>query len=152
MKMKKEKMIKLNLQLFNDNVGDNPTPPQDGDNKDSKPMEIDYDKIINGVFSKLQESKKSEEKTVNQTTITGNVTTATDEYIKKSVEWEMKYNTLNGEHSKLKTQLEEANNKLAEANNKLKDYETFGKTADDIKENSRIVNDYKKQQGGLIKL
>lgn len=107
-------------------------------------IEIDYDKIINGVVSKM---KKEEEPKDNPVETNNN-----DDYMKKSVEWEMKYNTLNDEHSKLKTQLEDANNKLAEANNKLKDYETFGKTADDIKENSRIVNDYKKQQGGLMKL
>lgn len=110
---------------------------------ESKVIEIDYDKIINGVVSKMQK----EEKPDNPQVATNN-----DEYIKKSVEWEMKYKNLNDEHSKLKTQLEEANNKLAEANNKLKDYETFGKTADELKENSRIVNDYKKQQGGLMKL
>jgi hypothetical protein len=113
---------------------------------EAKVMEIDYDKIINGVFSKMQESKK-EEKIDNPQVATNN-----DEYVKKSVEWEMKYNTLNDEHSKLKTQLDEVNNKLTEANNRLKDYETFGKTADEVKENSRIVSDYKKQQGGLMKL
>lgn len=107
-----------------------------------KVQEIDYDKIISGVVSKMKEEKQDNPK----------VTTNNDEYMKKSVEWEMKYNSLNDEHSKLKTQLEDVNNKLTEANNKLKDYETFGKTADDIKENSRIVNDYKKQQGGLMKL
>lgn len=105
--------------------------------------EIDYDRIINGVVSKMQKEEKPDNPQVANND---------NEYVKKTVEWEMKYNTLNDEHSKLKTQLEDANNKLAEANNKLKDYETFGKTADDIKENSRIVNDYKKQQGGLIKL
>ena len=147
MKMEKENMIKLNLQLFNDNPPSdegNKTPPQDEGNKNN---EIDYDRIINGVVSKMQEGKKPEEKTDNP-----NVTNNNDDYIKKSVEWEMKYKTLNDEHSKLKNQLEDANNKLAEANNKLKDYETFGKTADEIKETSRIVSDYKKQQGGLIKL
>lgn len=113
---------------------------------EAKVMEIDYDKIINGVFSKMQESK-NEEKIDNPQVATNN-----DEYVKKSVEWEMKYNTLNDEHSKLKTQLDEVNNKLTEANNRLKDYETFGKTADEVKENSRIVSDYKKQQGGLMKL
>lgn len=110
---------------------------------ESKVIEIDYDKIINGVVSKMQEEKPKD----NPVETNNN-----DDYVKKSVEWEMKYNTLNDEHSKLKTQLEDANNKLAEANNKLKDYETFGKTADDIKETTRIVNDYKKQQSGLIKL
>ena len=107
-------------------------------------LAIDYDKIINGVFSKL---KSAEDNLQETTTKTNN-----DEYMKKSVEWEMKYRTLDDEHSKLKTQLEDINAKLMEANNKLKDYETFGKTADEVKENSRIVKDYKKQQGGLMKL
>ena len=110
---------------------------------EAKVNEIDYDRIINGVVSKMKEEKPKD----NPVETNNN-----DDYVKKSVEWEMKYNTLNDEHSKLKTQLEDANNKLAEANNKLKDYETFGKTADDIKETTRIVNDYKKQQSGLIKL
>lgn len=110
---------------------------------EAKVNEIDYDRIINGVVSKMQEEKPKD----NPVETNNN-----DDYVKKSVEWEMKYNTLNDEHSKLKTQLEDVNNKLAEANNKLKDYETFGKTADDIKETTRIVNDYKKQQNGLIKL
>lgn len=104
--------------------------------------EIDYDKIINGVLNQLKSEVKPND-TANQNT---------DEYVKKSVEWELKYNNLNDEHLKLKTQLEEANNKLTEANNKLKEYETFGNTTEDIKENSRIVKDYKKQQGGLMKL
>jgi chromosome segregation ATPase len=107
-----------------------------------KVNEIDYDKIINGVLNQLKSEVKPND-TANQNT---------DEYVKKSVEWELKYNTLNDEHLKLKTQLEEANNKLTEANNKLKEYETFGNTTEDIKENSRIVKDYKKQQGGLMKL
>ena len=110
---------------------------------EAKVDEIDYDRIINGVVSKIQKEEKPDNPQVANND---------NEYVKKTVEWEMKYNTLNEEHSKLKTQLEDANNKLAEANNKLKDYETFGKTSDDIKENSRIVNDYKKQQGGLMKL
>ena len=110
---------------------------------EAKINEIDYDRIINGVVSKMQEEKPKDNPVA---------TNNNDDYVKKSVEWEMKYNTLNDEHSKLKTQLEQINNQLNEANNKLKDYETFGKTADDIKENSRIVNDYKKQQGGLMKL
>ena len=110
---------------------------------EAKVNEIDYDRISNGVVSKMKEEKPKD----NPVETNNN-----DDYVKKSVEWEMNYNTLNDEHSKLKTQLEDANNKLAEANNKLKDYETFGKTADDIKETTRIVNDYKKQQSGLIKL
>lgn len=109
---------------------------------DPKVNEIDYDKIINGVLNQLKSEVKPND-TANQNT---------DEYVKKSVEWELKYNNLNDEHLKLKTQLEEANNKLTEANNKLKEYETFGNTTEDIKENSRIVKDYKKQQGGLMKL
>lgn len=109
---------------------------------EAKVNEIDYDKIINGVLNQLKSEVKPND-TANQNT---------DEYVKKSVEWELKYNTLNDEHLKLKTQLEEANNKLTEANNKLKEYETFGNTTEDIKENSRIVKDYKKQQGGLMKL
>lgn len=106
--------------------------------------EIDYDRIINGVVSKMQREEKPQDNPVE--------TNNNDDYIKKSVEFELKYNTLNEENSKLKSQLAESNQKLEEANNRLKDYETFGKTADDIKENSRIVNDYKKQQGGLIKI
>lgn len=106
--------------------------------------EIDYDRIINGVVSKMQKEEKPQDNPVE--------TNNNDDYIKKSVEFELKYNTLNEENSKLKSQLAESNQKLEEANNRLKDYETFGKTADDIKENSRIVNDYKKQQGGLIKI
>ena len=108
-------------------------------------LEIDYDKIISGVVSMMQESKKSEEKKDNQPT-------TTDEYLKKSVEFETKYNHLNDDYKKLQTQLDEANSKLAEANNKLKDYETFGKTADEVKENTRIIKDYQRQQGGLMKI
>ena len=111
------------------------------------PEAIDYEKIISVVLSKMQEGKKEEEKIDNPT-----ITTQNEDYMKKSVEFEMKYNTLNEENSKLRKQLEEINNKLSESNNKLKEYETFGKTADDIKETTRIVNDYKKTQNGLIKL
>jgi chromosome segregation ATPase len=108
--------------------------------------EIDYEKIIAGVVSKMQESKVEEK--VDNPQVTNN----NDEYLKKYVEFENKYNHLNDDYKKLQTQLDEANNKLAEANNKLKDYETFGKTADEVQENSRIVKDYKKQQGGLMKI
>ena len=114
--------------------------------QETKAPEIDYEKIIAGVVSKMQESKV-EEKTDNP-----QVTNNNDEYLKKYVEFENKYNHLNDDYKKLQTQLDEANTKLAEANTKLKDYETFGKTADDIKENSRIVSDYKRQQGGLMKI
>lgn len=108
--------------------------------------EIDYEKIIAGVVSKMKESKVEEK--VDNPQVTNN----NDEYLKKYVEFENKYNHLNDDYKKLQTQLDEANNKLAEANNKLKDYETFGKTADEVQENSRIVKDYKKQQGGLMKI
>ena len=110
--------------------------------QENKTPEIDYEKIIAGVVSKMQEEK------VDNPQVTNN----NDEYLKKYVEFENKYNHLNDDYKKLQTQLDEANNKLAEANNKLKDYETFGKTADEVQENSRIVKDYKKQQGGLMKI
>ena len=114
--------------------------------QETKAPEIDYEKIIAGVVSKMQESKV-EEKTDNP-----QVTNNNDEYLKKYVEFENKYNHLNDDYKKLQTQLDEANAKLAEANTKLKDYETFGKTADEVQENSRIVKDYKRQQGGLMKI
>ena len=109
-------------------------------------LNIDYEKIIAGVVSKMQETKVEEK--VDNPQVTNN----NDEYLKKYVEFENKYNHLNDDYKKLQTQLDEANNKLAEANNKLKDYETFGKTAYEVQENSRIVKDYKKQQGGLMKI
>lgn len=119
--------------------------PQESTHSGEAQLVIDYDKIIAGVVNQMKESKV--EKNDNP-----QVTNNNDEYLKKYVEFENKYNHLNDDYKKLQTQLDEANNKLAEANNKLKDYETFGKTADDIKENSRIVNDYKRQQGGLMKI
>lgn len=147
--MRKKLERRLDLQLFAEEASnENTNKETSNENEYVKINEIDYDRIINGVFEKMNSVESKKDNSV--------ITTPDDnkhsEYVEKSVEFEMKYNNLNKDYDELNNKYKELNSKYEEANNKLKEYETFGKTSEEIKENSRILNDTKKSLGGLIKL
>lgn len=150
--MKKRKYeLPLNLQLF---AEDNTETGNEGTENKTAAPEIDYDKIINGVVEKLNEGKV-EKKEDNQTETKipeDKVNKLNEDYFNKAIEFETKYNKKDKEYNDLLVKNAELQKTIDEQNAKLQEYSTFGKTSDEIQENSRKLKTVDKNLSGLRRL
>lgn len=117
-------------------------------------FEIDYDKIINGVFEKLNTKEIVETQDIQPV---NNIPEdksikLNEDYFNRAIEFETKYNNKEKEYNELLAKKLELDNLVAEQNKKLQEYSAFGKTSEEIVQNSRKLEQVDRQLSGLRKL